>query len=77
MTKMGRRTHVRRAVARKEAKSKRKVAREKPEHVGRVARQDTLQRGVEKVATKKLYAIDDDDSEDVDEATANEEDLPT
>ena len=39
------------AVTRKEAKGKRKVAREKPEHVGRVARQATLRRGVEKVAT--------------------------
>ena len=34
---MGERTHGRRAVARKEAKGKRKVAREKQEHVGRAA----------------------------------------
>ena len=44
------RTHGRRAVARKEANGKRNMAREIPEHVGRVARQDTLQRGVEKEA---------------------------
>ena len=46
------RTHDRRAVVKKEAKGKRRVAREKPEHVGRVARQATLQRGVEREATK-------------------------
>ena len=47
------RTHVRRAVARKEAKDKRKVAREKTEHVGLVvAKQDTLQRGVKRMATR-------------------------
>ena len=40
---MEERTHGRRAEARKEAKGKRKVARESPERVGRVARQDTLQ----------------------------------
>ena len=39
------------AVARKEAKGKRKVAREKPEHVGRVARQDTSELGAGKEAT--------------------------
>ena len=45
------RTHGRKAVARKEAKGNRKVAREKPERFGRVARQATLQRGVENEAT--------------------------
>ena len=45
-------THGKRAVARKEAKGKRKMAMETPEHVGHVARQDTLQRGVEKEVTK-------------------------
>ena len=45
------RVHVRRAVTRKEAKGKRKEVREKPEHVGLVASQATLQRGVEKEAT--------------------------
>ena len=35
------RTHDRKVVARKEAKGKRKVARERPEYVERVARQDT------------------------------------
>ena len=51
VAKVEERTHGRKAVARKEAKGKRNVARERPEHVGRVARQDTLQLGVERVAT--------------------------
>ena len=38
-------------MARKEAKGMREAAREKPEHLGRVARQATMQRGVEKEAT--------------------------
>ena len=46
------RTHGRRAVARKEANGKRKAGREKTEHVGRVVKQVTLQRGVERAATK-------------------------
>ena len=40
-------TDGKRAVARKEAEGMRKVATEKPAHVEFVARQDTLQRGVE------------------------------
>ena len=51
VAKMGEETHGRRAVARKKAKGKKQVARKKPEYVGRVARQDTLQRSVEKGAT--------------------------
>ena len=70
--KDGGRTHGRRAVAIKEAKTSRKVAREKPEHVGRVARQDILLRGVER---EKLVAVCEDDSENVEGATDNEEDL--
>ena len=50
--KDGGRTHDRRAAAKKEEKGKRRVAKENPEHVGRAARQDTLQFGVEKVETK-------------------------
>ena len=46
------RTHSRRAVVRNEAKGNRKVAREKTEHVGLVAKQHTLQRGVERETTK-------------------------
>ena len=46
------RTHGRRAVTRKEAKGKREATMEKTEHVGRVAKQDTLQRGVERAARK-------------------------
>ena len=76
MAKMGgggERTHGRRAVTRKEARSWRNLAREKPEHVGFVARQATLQRGVEAVATKHMYAIYEDGSANVEEATDNEE----
>ena len=51
VAKMGERAHGRRAVARKEAKGKRKVAMEKPENLGRVARQATMEHGVEKEAT--------------------------
>ena len=39
------------AAARKEEKGKRRVAKENPEHVGRAARQDTLQFGAEKEET--------------------------
>ena len=42
----------RQAAARKEVMGKRKVAREKPERVGRAARQDTLQLGAGKEETK-------------------------
>ena len=45
------RTRSRKAVARKEAKGRRKVAKEKRGHVGRAARQDTLQLGAGKEAT--------------------------
>ena len=45
------RTHGRRAVARCEAKGKKKVPREKTDHVGLVLKQDTLQRGVDWEAT--------------------------
>ena len=40
------------AAVRKEAKGRRKAAREKPERVGRAARQDTLQLGAGKEETK-------------------------
>ena len=46
------RTRGRKAVARKEAKGRRKVAKEKRGHVGRAARQDTLQLGAGKEATR-------------------------
>ena len=49
---MEERTPGRRAAARKEAKGRRKVAREKPECVGRAARQDTWQLGAGKEETK-------------------------
>ena len=44
-------TRGREAAARKEEKGKRTLAKENPERVGRVARQDTLQLGVEKEKT--------------------------
>ena len=50
--RMEERTLGRKAAARTEAKGKRKVAREKPERVGRAARQDTFQLGAEKEETK-------------------------
>ena len=43
------------AAARKEAKGKRKAAREKPERVGRAARQNTLQLGARKGGNKNLW----------------------
>ena len=52
VARMEERTHGRKAAAGKEAKGKRKVAREKQERVGRVARQDTLQLGAGKEATE-------------------------
>ena len=51
------RHHSRRAVARKETTKQRKVAREKPEHVGLV-----VQRGVKKEATTMCTPTDEDDS---------------
>ena len=51
MARMEKRTHGRKAAAGKEAKGKKKVAREKQERVGRVARQDTLQLGAGKDET--------------------------
>ena len=65
--RMEERTIGRKAVARKEAKGKRKAARETSERAGRAARQDTLQ--------KNLYAIDEDGSENAEESAENEEDL--
>ena len=61
-------------MARKEAKGKRKVAREKPEHVGRAARQDTLQPGARMEATNICAPLMTMTGK-VEEATDNEEDL--
>ena len=44
-------------------------------HAGRAARQDALQLGAGKEATTNSYAIDEDDSEDVEESAETEEDL--
>ena len=49
--RMEERIRGRRAAAREEEKGKRTVAKENPEHVGRAARQDTFQLGVEKEET--------------------------
>ena len=48
------RTHGRKAVAGKEAKGRRKVAKVKQEHVGRAARWDTLRLSARKEA-KIIY----------------------
>ena len=56
--RMEERTRGRRAVGRKEEKGKREVAREKPERIGRAARQDTLQLGAGKGETTHFYAFD-------------------
>ena len=72
--RMEEKTIGRKAVARKEAKGKRKAVRETPERAGRAARQDTLQLG-RKGGSKNLYAIDEDCSENAEESAENEEDL--
>ena len=49
---MEEKTPGRKAAVRKEAKGKRKAAREKPERVGRAARQDSSQPGAGKEETR-------------------------
>ena len=73
--RMEERTRGTRAAARKEEKGKRRVAKENPDHVGRAARQDTLQFDVEQWETHILYAVDGDDCENAEESTENEEDV--
>ena len=75
VAKMEERAHGRSAVARMDAKGKRKVVREKPEHVGLVVIKDTMLRGVEKGGNHNLYIIDADDRENVEETLDNDEDL--
>ena len=55
--RMEERTRGRRAATRKEEKGKRRVAKENPEHVGRVTRQDTLQLVVKKEETKNYTPL--------------------
>ena len=62
VAKMGERT----LAERQWQERKREVAREKPEHGGRVARQDTLQHGAGKEAATNLCAIGEDDRENID-----------
>ena len=62
-------------VAGKEVKGRRKVAREKPEHVGRCAKTGHVAVWCKKGGNKNLYAIDEDDSENVEDSADNEEDL--
>ena len=71
--RMEERTLGRKAASRKEAKGKRKVAREKPERVGRAARH--IAAWCRNGRNKNLYAIDEDDSEKAEESAENEEDL--
>ena len=75
VAKMVGKTNGRRAVSRKEATGKRKVARETPEHVGRVARQGHIAARCRKGGNNNLYSIDEDESENFEEATDTEEDL--
>ena len=56
-------THVRSAVARKEAKDNRIVAREKTEPVGLVVKQDTLQRGVIEVDLQAWCLLEESENE--------------
>ena len=67
------RTRGRKAVARKEAKGRRKVAKEKRGHVGRAARH--IAAWWRKGSNKNLHAIDEDDSENVEESAEDEDDL--
>ena len=55
--RMEERIRGRMAAARKEEKDKKRVAKENSEHVGRAARQDTLQLGVEKEETKNYTPL--------------------
>ena len=78
VARMEGRTHGREAVARKEAKGKRKVAREKPERAGHVAtcgKTGHIAAWCRKGGNKKLYAIDEDDSENIEESADNDADL--
>ena len=76
MTRMEEKTPGRKAAVRNEAKGKRKAAREKPERVGRAARQDTLHAAwCRKGGNKNVYAMDEDDRENTEESAENEEDL--
>ena len=60
VAKVDGRTRGRKAVARKEADGKRNVAREKPENVGRVARQDTLQPGTDNEEDLQAWCLLED-----------------
>ena len=65
----------REAVVRKEAKGKRELARDKPEHVGRVARQDTLQLGARKETANICTPSMKMPVKNIEESADNEEDL--
>ena len=69
------RTHGRRAVARKEAKDKRKEAKEEARACWTSGKTGQFAAWCRKGGNIKLYAIDEDDSENVEETPDNEEDL--
>ena len=62
-------------MATKAARGKRNVARQNSVHVGLVVKQKHVAVWCRKGGNKHVYAIDEDDSENVEEATDNEEDL--
>ena len=69
------RTHGSRAVARKEAKGKMKVARETTEHVGLVVKTGDIAAWSRTDGNNNLHAIDEDESESIEETPDNDEEL--
>ena len=73
---MEEKTLGRKAAVRKEAKGKRKAAREKPERVcWPCGKTGHIAAWCRKGGNKNLYAMDEDDSENTEESAENEEDL--
>ena len=73
--KVEERTLGRKEVERKEAKGQRKVEKEKRELAGRVARQGHIASGCRKGSNRNLYAVDEDENENVEESVEAEDDL--
>ena len=75
VAKMEGRTHGRKAVARKEAKGKGKVARETAGRCWTCGKTGHIAAWCRKGGNKNVYAIGEDDSENIEESVDNEEDL--
>ena len=75
MAKEVERIRGKKEVERKEARDKRKVEKEKQEPAGRAVKQDTLQLGAGKGGNKNLYAVDEDENENIEESVEEEDDL--